>query len=141
MLNIRRLSANATGFRKELDQLLAWETVSNDAVNDIVKEVVLAVKTKGDAALLEYTARFDRLQLKSGAELEIPTSELQAALERIPQDQREGLQISAERVRDYHKKQIQKKLLTYHLSGRFLENIYKRANLSMYNKNQYPTNY
>ncbi|BBP43223.1 histidinol dehydrogenase [Thiosulfativibrio zosterae] len=107
MLNIRRLSANATGFRKELDQLLAWETVSNDAVNDIVKEVVLAVKSKGDAALLEYTARFDRLQLKSGSDLEIPTSELHAALERIPQDQREGLEISAERVRDYHQKQIQ----------------------------------
>jgi histidinol dehydrogenase len=107
MLNIRRLSANATGFREELDQLLAWETVSNDAVNDIVKEVVLAVKSKGDAALLEYTARFDRLQLKTGTDLEIPTSELHAALKRIPQNQREGLEISAERVRDYHQKQIQ----------------------------------
>ena len=76
MLNIRRLSANAEGFREELDRLLAWETVSNDSVNDIVKEVVNNVRTKGDAALLEYTARFDRLTLNSGAELEISKERL-----------------------------------------------------------------
>ena len=108
MLNIRRLSANAEGFREELDRLLAWETVSNDSVNDIVKEVVNNVRTKGDAALLEYTARFDRLSLNSGAELEISKDRLYAALERIPADQREALQISADRVRDYHQKQVQK---------------------------------
>ena len=107
MLNIRRLSANAAGFREELDQLLAWETVSNDAVNDIVKEVVTAVRSKGDVALLEYTERFDRMALNSGAELEIPKSELQAALKRIPDEQRKALEISAERVKSYHQKQVQ----------------------------------
>ncbi|WP_321324624.1 histidinol dehydrogenase [Thiomicrorhabdus sp.] len=107
MLNIRRLSANAEGFREELDRLLAWETVSNDSVNDIVKEVVNNVRTKGDAALLEYTARFDRLTLNSGAELEISKERLHAALERIPAEQREALQLSADRVRDYHEKQVQ----------------------------------
>ena len=107
MLNIRRLSANAEGFREELDRLLAWETVSNEEVNNIVKEVVENVRTQGDEALLDYTARFDRLQLNSGAELEIPQERLQAALERIPAEQREALQISAERVRSYHEKQVQ----------------------------------
>ncbi len=107
MLNIRRLSANAEGFREELDRLLAWETVSNEEVNNIVKEVVENVRTKGDEALLDYTARFDRMQLNSGAELEISKDRLQAALERIPADQREALQISADRVRAYHEKQIQ----------------------------------
>ncbi|MEA3405162.1 MAG: histidinol dehydrogenase [Pseudomonadota bacterium] len=107
MLNIRRLSANEAGFRKELDTLLAWETVSNESVNDIVKEVVNKVRTEGDAALLEYTERFDRLALKTGAELQIPQAELQAALQRIPADQRSALELSAERVRSYHKNQIQ----------------------------------
>ncbi|GAB6069554.1 histidinol dehydrogenase [Thiomicrorhabdus hydrogeniphila] len=107
MLNIRRLSANAEGFREELDRLLAWETVSNDSVNDIVKEVVNNVRTKGDAALLEYTARFDRLTLQSGSELEISKERLHEALNRIPAEQRDALQLSADRVRDYHEKQVQ----------------------------------
>ncbi|WP_373019404.1 histidinol dehydrogenase [Thiomicrorhabdus sp.] len=106
MLNIRRLSANAAGFREELDTLLAWETVSNDSVNDIVKEVVNKVRTEGDAALLEYTERFDRLALKSGAELEIPMERIKKALETIPADQREALELSAERVKAYHENQV-----------------------------------
>ncbi|MDX1347369.1 MAG: histidinol dehydrogenase [Thiomicrorhabdus chilensis] len=106
MLNIRRLSANAAGFREELDTLLAWETVSNDSVNDIVKEVVNNVRTQGDAALLEYTERFDRLALKSGAELEIPMERIQKALQTIPAEQREALELSAERVKAYHQKQV-----------------------------------
>lgn len=107
MLNIRRLSANQAGFREELDALLAWETVSNEAVNDIVKEVVNNVRTQGDAALIEYTARFDRMQVKTGADLQVPKEELFAALERIPTEQREALEFAAERVRLYHERQIQ----------------------------------
>jgi histidinol dehydrogenase len=107
MLNIRRLSAGAAGFREELDSLLAWETVSNESVNDIVKEVVNNVRTNGDAALLEYTAKFDRLSLASGAELQISQARLQEALLRIPADQRDALEISAKRVRDYHERQVQ----------------------------------
>ncbi len=107
MLNIRRLSANEAGFREELDRLLAWETVSNEDVNNIVKEVVENVRTKGDAALLDYTARFDRMQLNSGAELEISKARLQKALETIPAEQREALEISAQRVKDYHERQVQ----------------------------------
>lgn len=107
MLNIRRLSANAAGFRAELDQLLAWETVSNQSVNDIVNEVCARVRKEGDAALLEYTAKFDRMQLNSGAELEIPKERLQQALATIPAAQREALEVSAKRVRDYHERQVQ----------------------------------
>ena len=107
MLNIRRLSANQAGFREELDGLLAWETVSNESVNDIVKEVVNNVRTRGDAALIEYTSRFDRMQVKTGADLQIPKEELFAALERIPTEQREALEFAAERVRIYHERQVQ----------------------------------
>lgn len=107
MLNIRRLSASQAGFREELDRLLAWETVSNEDVNNIVKEVVGNVRVHGDQALLDYTARFDRMTLKSGSELEISQARLQKALASIPNDQREALEISAQRVRAYHEKQVQ----------------------------------
>ncbi|WP_019556883.1 histidinol dehydrogenase [Thiomicrorhabdus arctica] len=107
MLNIRRLSASAEGFREELDTLLAWETVSNESINDVVKEVVNSVRLNGDTALLEYTAKFDRLSLNSAAELEISKERLFAALERIPADQRQALETSAKRVRDYHERQVQ----------------------------------
>ncbi|MDX1796450.1 MAG: histidinol dehydrogenase [Hydrogenovibrio sp.] len=106
MLKIRKLSANADGFKEELENLLAWETVSNESVNSIVKEIIQNVRQNGDAALLEYTAKFDRLSLSSAEDLEIPQSELKAALDRIPSDQRESLELSAERVKAYHQKQV-----------------------------------
>lgn len=106
MLNIRKIAASAPGFDAELDKLLAWETVSNEAVNTTVKDILKAVREQGDAALLEYTAKFDRLQLAHASELEIPQSELHAALNRIPDDQRKGLELSAERVKAYHQRQV-----------------------------------
>lgn len=107
MLNIKQFSASAPDFNAQLDQLLAWESVSNDSVQSIVKEILHEVRTRGDAALLEYTARFDRLTLSDASQLEIPKAELTAALARIPEDQRAGLILSADRVRAYHQRQIQ----------------------------------
>lgn len=106
-INIRRLNANDAGFNAELEALLAWEGVSDDRVNDVVKEVVNRVRTEGDQALLDYTAKFDRLTLSSAAELEISQSRLQAALINIPKDQRDALELAVERVRSYHERQKQ----------------------------------
>ncbi len=106
MLNITKISADAEGFEAQLDQLLAWETVSNESVNTTVKEILKAVREQGDAALLDYTAKFDRLSITDASQLEIPQSELQAALQRIPADQRSGLELSAQRVKAYHERQI-----------------------------------
>ncbi|WP_044407247.1 histidinol dehydrogenase [Thiomicrospira microaerophila] len=106
-INIRRLNANDAGFNTELEALLAWEGVSDDRVNDVVKEVLKRVRTEGDQALLDYTAKFDRLTLKTSAELEISQARLQAALVNIPQDQREALELAVERVRSYHERQKQ----------------------------------
>ncbi|MPQ76182.1 histidinol dehydrogenase [Hydrogenovibrio sp. JE_KL2] len=108
MLNIRKLSINSEGFKPELEKLLAWETVSNESVNTVVKDVIRNVRTRGDEALLEYTAKFDRLSLEKGSDLEIPKAELMAALNRIPQDQKDGLELAAQRVKDYHEKQLMK---------------------------------
>jgi histidinol dehydrogenase len=106
-INIRRLNANDAGFNAELEKLLAWEGVSDDRVNDVVKEVVNRVRTEGDQALLDYTAKFDRLTLKTGAELEISQDRLQKALVNIPQEQRDALELAVERVRSYHQRQVQ----------------------------------
>jgi len=120
MLNIRKLSANAEGFKAELEALLAWETVSNDSVNDIVKDVLKNVRQRGDEALLEYTAKFDRMTLAKGSELEIPQAELEAALKRIPKDQRDGLELSAQRVKNYHENQVMKSWSYTEEDGTFL---------------------
>ncbi|MDG4812447.1 histidinol dehydrogenase [Hydrogenovibrio sp. 3SP14C1] len=120
MLNIRKLSANAEGFKAELEALLAWETVSNDSVNDIVKDVLKNVRQRGDEALLEYTAKFDRLTLAKGSDLEIPKTELEAALKRIPKDQRDGLELSAQRVKSYHQNQVMKSWSYTEEDGTFL---------------------
>lgn len=104
-INIRRLDANASGFKQELNRLLDWEGVSDDRVNNVVKEVLNRVKTEGDKALLEYTAKFDRLDLKTGAELEISQERLQQALTNIPKDQRDALELATKRVRLYHERQ------------------------------------
>ncbi|BBN59811.1 histidinol dehydrogenase [Hydrogenovibrio marinus] len=108
MLNIRKLSIDSEGFKPELEKLLAWETVSNESVNSVVKDVIHNVRTRGDEALLEYTAKFDRLSLEKGSDLEVPKAELTAALNRIPQDQKDGLELAAQRVKDYHENQIMK---------------------------------
>lgn len=107
MAEIKRLDSGSSDFWPELDRLLAWEGVSDDKVNGIVREILAAVRQRGDAALIEYTNRFDRMQVGSMAELEIPQARLQQALAAIPQAQREALERSAERVRAYHEHQKQ----------------------------------
>jgi histidinol dehydrogenase len=65
------------------------------------------VKSTGDKALVEYTKKFDGVEVAEASELEIPQSRLQLALDNLPEDQRKALEIAAERVRDYHEKQNQ----------------------------------
>ncbi|GAA5317688.1 MAG: histidinol dehydrogenase [Candidatus Pelagadaptatus aseana] len=104
---MRRLQAGSSEFDSELKQLLAWESVSDDAVAATVREVLDRVRVEGDKALLEYTARFDRLQVASAAELVVPKERLLQALKDIPEEQRQALQVAADRVRSYHEHQRQ----------------------------------
>ena len=96
---------NAEGFDLQLDQLLAWESVSDTKVNSIVDEVIARVRSEGDAALVEYTNRFDRTSASSMQDLELGQARLQQALDGLPADQREALEVAAQRVRDYHQRQ------------------------------------
>ena len=104
---IRRLNAADADFARHLDHLLSWESVSDDGVNERVLEIVKAVRERGDAALVELTQRFDGLQVASMADLILPRARLEQALERITPEQREALEIAAERVRSYHERQKQ----------------------------------
>lgn len=106
-MNIKRLNSTDTDFWSQLDALLAWESVSDEAVNVTVRAIISAVRARGDAALVEYTNRFDRTSVSSMAELEILPVRLQQALDGLPAEQRSALELAAERVRCYHQHQKQ----------------------------------
>jgi len=105
-MNIRRFSSTQANFDAELKQLLAFETAQDDEIDQVVANILRDVKKRGDAAVLEYTQRFDRLNAATIAELELSQAELKAALGSLPADQRQALEQAAERVRAYHEKQL-----------------------------------
>jgi histidinol dehydrogenase len=105
---ITRLTTTQSDFDGALAKLLAWDDSVDHQVNESVRHILREVKTRGDAAVLEFTEKFDRLKVSSMAELEMDKGRLQEALGRIPQDQRVALEKAAERVRDYHARQDQK---------------------------------
>jgi len=107
MLEFKQLNSSDNSFQQDLDALLAWESVSDEAVENTVKTILADVKANGDKAVIEYSCQFDRLNVSTMAELEIPLSRAQAALENIPTDQREALQAAADRVYSYHQHQKQ----------------------------------
>ena len=90
-----------------MDQLLAWEGVSDDDVNQTVRHILSEVRRRGDEAVVEMSNRFDRMSAASMAELEVPASRLQEALDSITPEQRVALEAAAERVRVYHEHQKQ----------------------------------
>ena len=100
-MNITQLDTRATDFQQQLDQLLAWEQSTDNAVVITVTEILDDIRKRGDAALLEYTHKFDRVDVSSAAELELTKEDLQAALDAIDSSQREALEHAASRVRAY----------------------------------------
>lgn len=105
-MNIRRFSTADANFDNELKQLLAFETAQDDQIDQVVADILRDVKKRGDAAVLEYTRRFDRLDAASLDELELTKAELAQALESLPAERRTALQQAADRVRVYHEKQL-----------------------------------
>ncbi len=105
-IKVRRFSSLDADFDEKLKALLAFETAQDDSIDDVVAGILKDVKKRGDAAVLEYTNRFDRMSAASLAELEISQAELKAALNSLPDAQRAALQAAADRVRSYHEKQL-----------------------------------
>ncbi|MEY4561596.1 MAG: hypothetical protein RLZZ618_873 [Pseudomonadota bacterium] len=106
-VNIRQLSTTATDFESEFQRVLHWSEETDHAIEQRVADILADVRQRGDAAVLEYTQRFDLLNAASVAELEITQAELQAALDAITPAQRAALEAAAVRVRDYHQRQLQ----------------------------------
>lgn len=106
-MKIRQLSSSDEGFKTELDALLAYEATADEKLETTVASIVEDVRVRGDAAVQEYTAKFDRLTLASAAEMELPRKELREAFETLPIEQRVALEAAAQRVTDYHQHQIQ----------------------------------
>jgi histidinol dehydrogenase len=90
-----------------LDELTAWEDELDLAVNDTVRRVLGDISSRGDAALLEYTAQFDQLEVASAADLEVDQQRLRQALESITAEHSDALEQAAERIREYHQHQLQ----------------------------------
>lgn len=106
-IRITRLNASQSDFDSSLAKLLAWDDSVDHQVNESVRHILHEVKTRGDAAVLEFTEKFDRLTIASVAELEMSHDRLQKALKNIPGDQRVALEQAAERIRSYHEHQNQ----------------------------------
>lgn len=104
---MRRLDTQNADFDRQLAALTAWEPELNAEVNAAVAAIIADVEQRGDAALLEYTARFDRLEVGSAKDLEVPAARIQQAFESIDTDQRDALEYAARRVRAYHEHQLQ----------------------------------
>ncbi len=115
-VNIRHLDTSGAGFEADFQRVLHWSAETDAAIETRVAEIIADVRKRGDAALLELTARFDGVRAASVAELEIGADELLAAFEAITPAQRSALQAAAERVRDYHQRQLDASSRSWHYS-------------------------
>ena len=106
-MNIRQLSSRATGFDEALTRLLAFEETADEKLEATVAGILADVRKRGDAAVLEYTRKFDRLPLADAAAMELSRDELRIAFDGLPAEQRSALEQAAQRVTEYHKKQVQ----------------------------------
>ena len=101
-----KLSSTQADFQQQLQALLAFETAQDPAVDSAVAAICDDVKARGDAAVLEYTNRFDRMQATVMADLTLSREQLEAAWQRLPAEVQQALSAAAERVRRYHEKQL-----------------------------------
>lgn len=105
MALINRLDSRQPDFTAALTKLLAFEATEDESVDRAAASILADVRHRGDTALLEYTQRFDRVEVASPDALEIPKAEWYAALAALPAAQRHALETAADRVRSYHEHQ------------------------------------
>lgn len=101
MAEIIQLSTTDGDFEQRLEALLAWESVSDAEVRERVDAIIKTVREDGDAALLDYTCRFDRWQPQTAADLEIPAARIEQAWNSVSAVERSALELAAKRIRDY----------------------------------------
>ena len=104
-VSLRQLNSADKDFSQKLMAVLAFEASEDEAIDRAAASILADVKQRGDAAVLDYTNKFDRLSAKDMHALEIPRAEMQAALASLPAARRTALQEAADRVRAYHVRQ------------------------------------
>ena len=107
-VTIRRFSSRDADFTVKLDKLRAFQSAQNTDTDAKVQQILADVNARGDEAVLQFTARFDRWQPASAEALEIPRAVLHSALTNLPAEIRAALEIAATRIRSYHQHQVQK---------------------------------
>ena len=106
-ISITRLISSQPDFLSRLDQLLQFDDATDASIETTVAAILADVKKRGDAAVLEYTNKFDRMSVGSMAVLSLPQSRLEEALAGLDAERRTALEAAADRVRRYHEKQVQ----------------------------------
>ena len=106
MLSLNRLDSASPEFLAQLERLLAFDDAQDERIDQTVAAILADVKQRGDTAVLEHTRRLDRLEASSMDSLSLPKDELDRALSRLPQAQREALAQAAGRIRAYHERQV-----------------------------------
>ncbi len=106
-VNVRVLDTAAAGFEQDFQRVLHWSAQTDAAIETSVAAIVDDVRARGDAAVLDYTKRWDGLDAGSVAALELSRGELEAALDAITPARRDALEQAAARVRSYHERQLE----------------------------------
>lgn len=104
---MKRLTTSAAGFDADLKALLAFETAQDPKIDQIVADICADVHSRGDAALIEYTNRFDHMSASNMADLTLSQAQLADAFARLSPEVQLALETAAKRVRDYHEHQKQ----------------------------------
>jgi histidinol dehydrogenase len=104
-VDIKRLKSTDNNFLSELKGLLTFAAIDNEEIIKTTNDIINQVKLHGDKAVLEYTKKFDRVNTNSLQSLEIVQEELIESLNRIPHETKGFLELSAERIKEFHLKQ------------------------------------
>lgn len=104
-VRVARLDSQAIDFVPVLEKLLDRGMIAGEQVSSAVAGIIADVRARGDAAVLDYTRKFDPFPADSMAALEVSREQMQTSLEALPEAQVNALQVSASRIREYHEKQ------------------------------------
>jgi histidinol dehydrogenase len=104
-MKIKKLDTLNVNFETELKAHVGFDADSSDNIIKTVNDIVERVKKEGDSALIDFTNRFDQMNISRASELEISSKELSQALDNLPDSQKKSLEIAAQRIVNYHNKQ------------------------------------
>lgn len=107
MIGVSRLDTACRDFDDALDRLIHWNGPAMGEIERAVAGVLEDVRARGDAAVLEYTARFDGVTARDVAALRLETGTLSECRQRLPESDRKALADASRRIRRYHERQLE----------------------------------